>query len=87
MLLDIKYHGIPLEVDGTFYPRRPATRFDPEEGGDFEIDRVLHKGEDISDLIDVEELETFCYEYMLGDKYERRVEAAEMRADELRYGT
>lgn len=86
MLLSIKYHGVTLEVTGTFYPRRDANRTCPAEGGEFEIDSVTHKGEDISDLIDLEELEGYCYDYVLGDLYERRVEAAEDRADEMRYG-
>lgn len=74
--LNITYHGVPLTVVGTFAPYRPATYWQPAEGGEFEIDEVLHHDEDISDLLDLDDLEAFC----LNGIYEAREAAREEAA-------
>lgn len=51
MKVDVNYDSIELRLIGEYYPGFRGSKFEPPEERSFLIEAVIHKGEDIFELL------------------------------------
>lgn len=70
-VIEIEIGELKLQVHGTYHPYKHNGYYDPPDEEDFEVDKIMLGGFDITDLFDysLEDLETQCLEKLDNGRY------------------
>lgn len=55
--IEVQLEGVPIELEGVYYPYKYNGYFDPPDHEDFEIEKVCVGGVDIAELLSDDQFE------------------------------
>lgn len=68
----ILHNGIELEIQGNYSKGRSGTYDNPPEYGEFEIEFIYYKGEDINELLEAFNIDVTELSDLATQEYEQR---------------